>query len=62
MVEPFLVDNSVHTEDDIEWAVKRLRNHRSGGPSGMRAKHQKRWLVMARKAAKEETVSGEVST
>ena len=36
-VQPFTVDESVPTEDDIEWAVKRLRNHRSGGPSGIRA-------------------------
>ena len=36
-MEPFPVDGSVTTDDKIEWAVKRLRNHRSGGPSGMRA-------------------------
>ena len=30
-VEPLPVDNSVPTEDNIEWAVKLLRNHRSGG-------------------------------
>ena len=40
-VEPFSVDNSVPTEDEIEGAVKRLHNHRSGGPSGMRAEHLK---------------------
>ena len=33
-VEPFLVDDSVPTEDKIEWAVKRLQNHRSGGLLG----------------------------
>ena len=36
-VEPFPVDESLPTEDEIEWLVKRLCNHRSGGPSGMRA-------------------------
>ena len=30
-VQPFLVDDLVSTEDEIEWVVKRLRNHRSGG-------------------------------
>ena len=30
-VEPFLVDDPVPTEEKIEWAVKRLRNHVSGG-------------------------------
>ena len=36
-VEPFLVDDSVPTEDKIEWAVKLLHNHRPGRPLGMRA-------------------------
>ena len=54
-VQPFLVDDSVPTEDKIEWAVKRLRNHHSGGTLGMREEHVKRWLAMARKAEKEET-------
>ena len=40
-VEPFPVDNSVPTEDEIKWAVKRIRNHRSWGASGMRAEHIK---------------------
>ena len=60
-VEPFPIEDSVPTEDDIEWAVKRLRNHRSGGPSEMRDKHLKMCLAVARKAAKEETAAGEVT-
>ena len=40
-VEPFPMDDSVPTEDKIEWAVKRLQNHRSRGASGMRAEHLK---------------------
>ena len=36
VVEPLPVDDSVPTEDEIEWAVTQLRNHRSGGPSMMR--------------------------
>ena len=51
-VQPFPVDDSVSTEDEIEWAVKRLRNNRSGGASGMRVEHLKRWLTKAQKAAK----------
>ena len=48
-VEPFLVDNSVPTEDKIEWAVRRLRSHCSGGPLGMQAQHLKGWLAASRK-------------
>ena len=33
-VEPFLVDDSIPTEDEIEWAVKRLQNHRFRGLLG----------------------------
>ena len=61
-MEPFLVDDLVPTEDEIEWAVKGLQNHCSGGPSGIRAEHLKRWLAAARKAAKEETATGEETT
>ena len=46
--EPFPVEYSVPVEDEIYWAVKQLRNHRSGGTSGMRAEHIKGWLVEAR--------------
>ena len=61
-VELLPLDNSVPTDDEIEWAVKLLRNHRSGGLSGMRAEHLKRWLAEARKAAKDETTVGEETT
>ena len=53
------MDDSVLTEDKMKWVVKRLRNHRSRGLSGMRAEHLKRWLAVARKAAKDETMEGE---
>ena len=33
-VEPFPVDDSVPTEDEIEGAAERLYNHRYGGPRG----------------------------
>ena len=56
-VEPFPVYDLVPMEDDIEWAVKRLQNHRSGGPSGMRAGHLKGWLLAARKKKKEEAAT-----
>ena len=61
-VEPFLVDYSVPTEGEIEWVVKRLRNHRSELPSGMQAEHLKRWLAEARKAAKDKTTAGAETT
>ena len=56
-VEPFLVDDSVSTEDKIEWAVTRLQNHCSRGGSVMRDEHLKGWLAEARKKER-----GEVAT
>ena len=32
-------------EDEIEYAVKKLRRNRSGGPSGMQDDHLKGWLT-----------------
>ena len=58
-VEPLPVDNSVPTEDEIKWAVKCLRNHRSRRPYGMRSEHLKRWLAVARNQAKEKVAVGE---
>ena len=51
----------VPMEDDIEWAVKRLRNHSSWGPSGMRADHVKGWLADARNKEKEEAAAAQKS-
>ena len=51
----FQVDDLVPTEDELEWLVTQLCNHRSGGSSGMRAEHLKRWLATAQKAKKAET-------
>ena len=61
-VEPFPVDDSVPTEDKIDWAVKQLRNHCSGRTSGMQAEHLKGWLAAARKKEKEEAEAGEETT
>ena len=61
-VEPFPVDDSVSTEDKIEWAVKRLRNHRSRGPSGIWDEHLKRWLAATRKVTKDKTTAGAETT
>ena len=33
-IQPFPVDDSISTEDEIEWVVTRLRNHRSRGRQG----------------------------
>ena len=58
-IEPFEVEDSVPEEGEIEWAVKRLRNNRSGGPSRKRAEHIKGWLTAARRADKGETAVDE---
>ena len=51
------MDDSVRTEDDIEWAVKQLRNNRSRVLLGMRAGHLKRWIATERKAKKDKETS-----
>ena len=56
-VEPFPVDYSVPTEDNIEWTVKRLQNHRSGGTSRMRVEHMKGWLAADKNKDKEEAAA-----
>ena len=63
-IDPFLVKDSVPTENNIEWAVKRLQNHRSGAPSGMQVEHLKGWLEEARKedAAEEKAAVTEGTT
>ena len=48
-IEPLPVYDAVPMDDDIKWVVKRLRNHRSRGTSGMQAKHLKGWQAAARK-------------
>ena len=48
------MDDSVPMEDDIEWAVTGLRKNSSGGASGMRAEHLRRWLATLQKAEKAE--------
>ena len=61
-VEPFPVDDSVPTEDNIEGGVKRLRKHHSGGPSGMWAAHLQVLLAVERKKEKEEVEAEEETT
>ena len=56
-VETFPVEDYVPIEDDIEWVVKRLQNHRSGAPLGMRTEQLKGWLAVA---WKEEAKSVEI--
>ena len=64
-VEPFPVEDSVPKEDKIEWEVKWLQNHHSGGPSGMRDENLKGWLTEKRKeeaeAAKVALTKGEMT-
>ena len=52
-IESFAVEDGVPEEEEIEWAVKRLRNNRTGGPSQMRAEYLKGWLAAARREEKE---------
>ena len=40
-LEPFEVEDKVPEEGEIEWAVKRLCNNRSGGLPRMRTEHLK---------------------
>ena len=47
----------VPTEDKIKGTVKHLCNQGSGGMSGMRSEHLKRWLASAGKAPKNETTA-----
>ena len=56
-IDPVLMDYLVPTEDNIEWAMKRLHNHRSRGPSRMRAEHLKGWSAAAMKKDKEEAAA-----
>ena len=56
-VEPLPVDDLVPTEDKVGWEVKRLQNHRSGGPFGMWAEHLNGWLATAKKKEKEEATA-----
>ena len=57
-IQPFMVDDSMPEEGEIEGAVKRLCNNRSGGASRMRAEHVKCWLAAERKAEKDGSTSG----
>ena len=57
------MEDLVPPEDEIEWLVKRIRNHCSGGPSGIQNGHLKGWLDEARKAeASAEKVSATEGT
>ena len=49
-VETLQVEESVSKEDDIGWAVRRLRNNCSGDFAGMMVEHIKGCLEEARKA------------
>ena len=52
-IQTFAVEDGVPTEAEIEWAVKRLRNNRAGGPSRMWAEDMKGWIAAARRGEKE---------
>ena len=48
-VDPFPLDELVPMEDDIEWAVRRMWDNHSGGPSRIRAEHLQQWIWEAQK-------------
>ena len=58
-IEPFVVEDSVPEEGEIEWAVKRLRSNRSGGPLRIRAEHIKGWLTASWRVEKGKTAEAE---
>ena len=58
-IERFEVEDKVLDEGEIEWAVKRLRNNRSGGTSRMRSEHLKGWLAAAQRGEKGEIADKE---
>ena len=43
-VDTFMVDDSVPTEDSIEWPVRSLGSNRSGGPYGIRLGNLQKFL------------------
>ena len=59
---PFQIDDSVPTEEEVDWAVRILQGHRSGGPSQMRAKHLHEWLQEQRAAEAAAEAESEVET
>ena len=48
--DPFPLDESVPTEDNIEWEVRRLRDSGSSSPSGIRTEQLQHWIWEAQKA------------
>ena len=43
-IDPFEVEDGIPSKAEVEWAVKRLRNNRAGGPSRMQAEDLKAGL------------------
>ena len=43
-VPPYPIDDSIPTDEEVEWEVHRLRGHRSGGPSWIHVEHLWEWL------------------
>ena len=67
-VPPSPINNSVPTEEEVEWEVRRLWGHRSGGPSQVRSENLREWLrehraeKSAEAKAKEEKAEAEGET
>ena len=56
-VPPSPINNSVPTEKEVKWAVRRMRGHRLGGPFWMHENYLREWLqehIAAEAPAEEE--------
>ena len=60
-VPPSQIDDSVTTEEEVKWELRRLQGHQSGGPSWMRAEHLRewKWENIATEAATETATEAE---
>ena len=60
-VDTLQVEDSVLTEEDIEWEVWRLRTNGYGGPSWIRSEHLWGWLREYWKAEVEAEAAAETT-
>ena len=50
IVVPFLINDAVPDNEEVEWDTNRLHSNHSGGPLGMRADKLRRWMAEYRKS------------
>ena len=49
-VAPFMINNLIPDEEEIEWEIRRLRYNCSVALSGMRAEYLRKWFKESQKA------------